>query len=82
MEKKLNDWILVQNVIPLSDKDRQRVLDGSFRFILQPITAIHLHSNIKWELETNGNIIYVYIFLTAALLILIIACINFMSRDT
>ena len=82
VEKKLNDWILVQNFIPLSDKDRQRVLDGSFRFILQPITDIHLHSNIKWELETNGNIIYVYIFLTAALLILIIACINFMNLST
>jgi putative ABC transport system permease protein len=82
VEKKLNDWILVQNFIPLDENARQSVLNGQFHFELQPMTAIHLHSNIMWELGTNGNIQYVYIFLTAALLILIIACINFMNLST
>jgi putative ABC transport system permease protein len=81
LEKKLNDWILVQNFIPLSEKDRQRLKEG-FCFVLQPMTRIHLRSNIRWELETNGNILYVYIFLTAALLILIVACVNFMNLST
>jgi putative ABC transport system permease protein len=82
LEKKLNNWILVQNFIPLNEKDRQRVKDGRFRFIIQPMTDIHLHSNIMWELGTNGNILYVYIFFTAALLILIVACVNFMNLAT
>ncbi len=82
LEKKLNDWILVQNFIPLNEKDIQRIKDGSFRFVLQPMKDIHLRSNIIWELGTNGNILYVYIFFTVALLILIIACVNFMNLST
>jgi putative ABC transport system permease protein len=51
-------------------------------FRLQPMNDIHLHSNVMWELGTNGSILYVYIFLTAALLILIVACVNFMNLST
>jgi putative ABC transport system permease protein len=52
------------------------------RFFLQPLTQIHLHSNLIGELEPNGNITYVYIFLLAAIFILFIACINFMNLAT
>jgi putative ABC transport system permease protein len=82
VEKKLNDWILTQQFVPMSEKDRQRLIEGGFHFELQPMTSIHLHSNIIWELDTNGNILYVYIFFTAALLILIVACVNFMNLST
>lgn len=82
VEKKLNEWMLVQNFIPFDENTKQSIRDGAFHFELQPMTSIHLHSNILWELGTNGNIQYVYIFLTAALLILIIACINFMNLST
>jgi putative ABC transport system permease protein len=82
LEKKLNDWLLVQNFIPLNEKYRQMIVDGRFRFRLQAMNDIHLHSNIMWELGTNGNILYVYIFLTAALLILVVACVNFMNLST
>ncbi len=46
---------------------------------LQPLTDIHLRSNITGELEPNGNITYVYIFLITASLILIMACVNFVN---
>ena len=82
VEKKLNEWMLVQNFIPFDENTKQSIRDGEFHFELQPMTSIHLHSNILWELGANGNIQYVYIFLTAALLILIIACINFMNLST
>jgi len=82
VEKKLNNWILVQQFIPLSENNLQSVREGRFHFELQPMTSIHLRSNIIWELGTNGNILYVYIFLTAALLILLIACVNFMNLST
>jgi len=29
---------------------------------LQPITDIHLHSNLSWEAEPPGNPVYTYIF--------------------
>jgi putative ABC transport system permease protein len=82
LEKKLNDWILVQNFIPLNEKDRLMLKEGRFKFVLQPMTDIHLHSNLIWELGTNGNILYVRLFFSAALLILIIACVNFMNLST
>jgi|WetSurSiteA1Bulk_404760.scaffolds.fasta_scaffold01023_5 putative ABC transport system permease protein len=82
VEQKLNDWLLHQQFIPISEKDRQRIIEEGFHFELQPMRSIHLHSNIIWELGTNGNILYVYIFSTAALLILLIACINFMNLST
>lgn len=61
-----------------SDQDRQ-FLKGLY---LQPLTDIHLHSNLIGELETNGNLLYVYVFITIAILTLLIACVNFMNLAT
>lgn len=52
------------------------------QYHLQALTDIHLHSNLQFELGTNGNIAYVYIFSAIALVILLIACINFMNLAT
>ena len=49
---------------------------------LQPLTYIHLHSNLMSELEPNGDIKYVIIFSAVAVFILLIACINFMNLST
>jgi putative ABC transport system permease protein len=53
-----------------------------FRLELQPLTSIHLHSNLGYELGANGNITYVYVFSITALLILIIAVINYVNLAT
>ena len=49
---------------------------------LTPITDIHLHSHKDIEAEENGDIRRVYIFAAIALLILLIACINYMNLST
>ncbi|MCY7358466.1 MAG: ABC transporter permease [Rudanella sp.] len=51
---------------------------------LQPLTSIHLHSDLKpeSELEPGGDIRYVYIFGAIALFMLVLACINFMNLST
>lgn len=49
---------------------------------LRPLTEIHLYSNLRNELEGNGDIDYVYLFSAIAFFILIIACINFMNLAT
>lgn len=51
-------------------------------FILQPLTAIHLHPTATNELEPAGNASYVYIFGAIALFMLLIACINFINLST
>ncbi len=49
---------------------------------LQPLTSIHLHSNLDDELSPGGNPVNLYIFSMIALFILLIACINFMNLST
>lgn len=49
---------------------------------LTALDDIHLHSNSQRELEGNGDIRYVYIFSTVAILILFLACVNFMNLST
>jgi len=49
---------------------------------LQPITDIHLRSTFSVPGETNSNITYVYAFSIITLLIILIACINYMNLAT
>lgn len=53
-----------------------------FKLELQALTDIHLHSNLGYEIGSNGNITYVYVFGITALLILIIAIINYVNLTT
>ncbi|RYY09156.1 MAG: ABC transporter permease, partial [Chitinophagaceae bacterium] len=51
-------------------------------FFLQPLTEIHLLSNLQVDLPGHGNKQYVSIFLIVAIFILVVACINFMNLAT
>lgn len=54
----------------------------NYRPQLQPLTDIHLHSDLFFEAEPNGSITYVYLFSAIAFFILLIACINFINLAT
>jgi putative ABC transport system permease protein len=56
--------------------------DYAASLIFQPITDIHLNGHAEKEIEANSNKKYVYIFLSIALFVLIIACINYMNLAT
>ena len=62
--------------------ERLETLGMEFKPYLQPLTDIHLHSNLKLELKANSDIRYVYIFTSLAVFILLIACVNFMNLST
>lgn len=49
---------------------------------LQPLTSIHLYSQLAGELGPGGNPRYVYLLSVIALFMLVIACINFMNLST
>lgn len=51
-------------------------------FYLQPLTDIHLHSDLYQEMAPNGSMRTVQIFVAIALIILVIAGINFMNLST
>jgi len=55
---------------------------GEYGYFIQPLTDIHLHSDYEYELGSNGDIAYVYIFSIIALGILFVACINFVNLAT
>jgi len=61
---------------------KKQVKVDDYSMELQPATSIHLHSNLAFELSPNGNITRVYIFIAIALLILIIAIINYTNLTT
>ena len=53
-----------------------------YRMELQPLPSIHLHSDLQYELGRNSNIRRVYIFIAIAVLILLIALINYVNLAT
>lgn len=55
---------------------------NSWEYYLQPITGIHLDSDITGEFEANGDRNYVYLFSIVSIIILLIASINFMNLAT
>lgn len=59
-----------------------RTRGNKLGFVLQPLTAIHLHSDTSNEFEPGGNATYVYMFGGVALFMLIVACINFVNLST
>jgi len=52
------------------------------RYFTQSLTAIHLKSNLKWELGTNGDLSYINILATIAVFIIVIASINYINLIT
>jgi putative ABC transport system permease protein len=50
-----------------------------FRYYAVPLTRIHLYSNLGHEFEVNGSIRYVVFFMIVAVLILLVACVNFIN---
>ncbi|MDD9949066.1 MAG: ABC transporter permease [candidate division Zixibacteria bacterium] len=44
---------------------------------LQPLFDIHLHSRLELEMETNGDVSFIWMMTAIVILILLIACMNF-----
>ncbi len=56
--------------------------DIHYRLELQPLTSIHLHSHLSYELGENHDIKYIYVLSLVGLLILLIAFINYINITT
>lgn len=64
------------------DMEQFEAAGNSYGYKLIDLKDIHLHSNLRFVIEPPGNPLYVYLFLVAAILILVIAGINFMNLAT
>ena len=56
--------------------------DVTRHFYLQPLSRIHLYSQADYGIAGGGDIFYVYMFSSIAVIILLIACINFINLST
>lgn len=57
-------------------------LGNAFEYKIMPLRDIHLYSQQDYEIQQNGNIMYIYVFIGIALLVILIAGINFMNLST
>jgi putative ABC transport system permease protein len=51
-------------------------------YTLEPLRQVHLHSEVEGNFEPNGDLTYIYIFGSIAILILVIACVNYVNLAT
>lgn len=71
----------INRVFNQSWEDFQKAGNG-YHYYLQPLTKIHLISDLEAELRPNGSMTAVYIFGIVAIFILFLACINFINLST
>lgn len=71
----------IARVYSQSWEDFKKAGNG-YRYFLQPLTKIHLISDLEAELRPNGSMTAVYIFTVVAVFILFLACINFINLST
>ena len=71
LEKKITGYI-----------KKLQVKNPSLLYHLQKVTNIHLHGHANREFEANSDIRYVFIFSAIAILLVLIACFNYMNLNT
>ncbi|MFC1726150.1 ABC transporter permease [candidate division KSB1 bacterium] len=62
--------------------DLLKPMGGKLMPYIQPITSIHLHSNLGYDNPGNINFTYIYVFAVIALFILLIASVNYINLST
>lgn len=75
-EKKMNEFAKKQAEGTLKQYGQ------AVEFKLQPFSSIHLKSDLMFEAEVNGNAETVYFLMVIAILILIIAWVNYINLST
>lgn len=80
VEARLPDF--VDKYLYKGQREKITASGSRWDLYLQPLTSIHLNSNLRGEFEANGRKEYVYIFLIVSVFILLIACINFINLST
>ncbi len=54
----------------------------SYRYHLQPVSDIHLQSKLRYDADNNGSLARVNIFSIVGIIVLLLACINYINLTT
>ncbi|MFY0627578.1 MAG: ABC transporter permease [Reichenbachiella sp.] len=60
----------------------EQTFNGTGRLVLQPLTDIHLYSDLSFEIETNGKARNVWIIGVIGVFLLLVVSINYMNLAT
>jgi putative ABC transport system permease protein len=74
-----------KKLVPMYDKYMASIFSKfnvTMHYGVQPITDIHLHSNLEREPEESGSMSYIWIFSAVSFFMILIACINYMNLTT
>ena len=85
LKPNTNAWAFEKKLQPMYQKYMASIFaqyNIKIHYGIQPITAIHLYSDMVNEPEELGSISYIYIFSAVAFFMLLIACINYMNLAT
>jgi putative ABC transport system permease protein len=84
-KQQVNIPAFEKQMVNAADKYVSEQIKGwgvTYHYFLQPVKAIHLHSQLKDEAEVPGNAINVYILMVVAGLIMVIAALNYINLTT
>lgn len=84
--KNPNDYLKVEEKLPaFAEKylgEKMNEYKMYYDFKLQSILDIHLKSDLRYEIDINGNIDNIIIFGIVGVLVLLLACINYINMAT
>lgn len=80
LAKNSDSFKSISNKLP--DVVKKIPSDEKFKLHIQPLLSIHLYSRVRDDLSTNTNISTIYIISSVLILVLIVACINYMNLAT
>ena len=85
LEKSADTGQVASQLLNVADpyvSEQEKEYGMEQKYHLQPFEDIYLHSHLQHEMSKLGDILYVYLFGGIAILILIVACVNFINLAT
>lgn len=82
LESKLPEFVAKHLFDNTEDYGKWTKSGNRWTYYLQPLTDIHLNSDLWGELSANGNKTYVQMFFLIGIFIIIIAAVNYMNLTT
>lgn len=73
---------VIEEKLPAMLKTHMGAIADPYKPFLQPITDIHLHSNLFREMQPNSNVSTFVIMIANGLFLVLIGCINFVNLST
>ncbi|PHN04117.1 ABC transporter permease [Flavilitoribacter nigricans] len=74
--------VRVNAVVAEHSKEAWEENQMSYTYALQPLRDIHLDSDLRYDLPSNGSRARVWMFGSVGLMVLLLACINYMNLAT